>query len=183
MEADDAIRPVEEDMEKTTLWPPHRFAFQELLKGELDYEAVIPWERFEELLGFKREGRTEWNFRNEWIALSVLVKEAGFIFTERHMEGKGVKVMERKRMAEHVRMRENAKANESLRFSTMLSMVPREGLERLVVKKLDHWETKAAVLGATAKVLLRKRNLPTPDMAVKSVKQLMQPDPRKDAAK
>lgn len=183
MENEEDIFSPNEEAHEVTVWPPHRYAFQELLKGELAYDAIIKWPRIEELVGFKREGLTEWKFRGEWFSLCALVKEAGFIFTERGMNGEGVRVMARTEMADHVRQRENAKANESLRYSLMLSKVPREDLQEREVKKLDHWETKAAVVGATAKVLLRKRNLPTPEMAVKSVKQLAWEDPGKDAAK
>lgn len=166
-----------DDTQEPKVWPPHKYAFEELSKGELRYDAVIKWERFEGLLGVKRTGVTEWKFRGEWMSLTRLVKEAGFLFTERGMHDKGVRVLSRDEMADTVRQRELGKANDSLRNSLMLSNVPRENLSLSDIKKLDHWETKAAVVGATAKVLLRKRNLPSPEMAVKSVRQLAVNDP------
>lgn len=154
-------------------WPPHKYALETVQEsGELDYGRTIVWARIEELFGYAREGETEWKFRAEWIEFCKLIKETGFSLTERGMHGEGVRVLQREEMADYVKTKEIAKANDSLRHSLMLSQVPREGLELREVKKLDHWETKSAVVGATSKVLLRKRSLPSPEMVTKSINQI-----------
>ena len=170
--------PREEDDVKS--WPPHKYAMEELTKsGELAYGAEIAYSRIEALFGYGRQGAQDWKFRGEWIQLCARVKEAGFLFSEAGCPPDTFRVLKREEMADAVKRRELASANASLRHSLMLANVPRKELKPHEVKKLDHWETKSAVVGATAKVLLRKRNLPSPEMAVKSLRQLAYHDPTK----
>lgn len=158
-------------MEAISEWPPHKYTLNELKKRELiKYGAEIPWDLLEKLIN--SGPRNEWNFKAQYIEFSQALKEEGFMLSETKMNGLGVRILDRQEMAEVVKRNEYKKANDSLRNSLMLSQVPRAGLSPHEQKKLDHWETKTAVVGATGKVLLRKRSLPPPDMVVKSVKQL-----------
>lgn len=157
-------------------WPPHKYALNELKKSEeIGYGKTISWERIESLLD--RGPRDEWPFKGEFIELCQLLKEDGFLVTQSGMDGEGVRILNREEMSANVRNKEMGKANDSLRNSLMLSKVPRDNLDLKTVKGLDHWETKTAVVGATVKVLLRKRNLPTPEAAVRSVRLLATTQP------
>lgn len=152
-------------------WPPHKYAFAELVKrGRLDYGKSVTWEEIEELINLgPREG---WKFRGEYLSLCQLIKESGYLSTERGMNEAGFRILTRQEMADAVKNKELSKCNDTIRNSVMLSKVPRDGLSETESKKLDHWEEKTAVAGATAKVLLRKRSLPTPEMAIKSIRQI-----------
>lgn len=159
---------------EVTAWPPHKHAFQKLCAGdEVDYGITITWARLEELFGMKRE-LGDWKFRGEYLSLRLCFEEAGYLLTERGVSETGVRIMTREEMADVVRQREFNKANDSLRKSLTLAKVPRDGLPDAEVRKLDHWETKLAVIGATAKLLLRKRSLPSPQNAVGALKQSLE---------
>lgn len=156
---------------QTTPWPPHKHAFQQLHAcGEVEYGNAVLWPRLEELFGMKRD-ITDWKFRGEYLAMRLCFEEAGYLLSERGMNGEGVRIMNREEMADVVRQREFTKANDSLRKSLTLSKVPRDGLADDTIRKLDHWETKLAVVGATSKLLLRKRSLPSPQNAVGVLRQ------------
>jgi len=153
-------------------WPPSKFAFEQMqAAGEVKYGLAIPWERIEELFGIN--DRESWPFRGEWFALRGMFEEAGLFVTEAKMNDIGFRFLDRVEMADAVRNRENKKSDDSLRKSLALSKVPRDGLAENDVKKIDHWEAKAALIGATSKVLLRKRSLPSPEMAIRSVKEYL----------
>lgn len=160
-----------EETGETTEWPPHKYALAQLEKqGRIRYNEVIRWAELEKLID--SGPREEWAFRGQYLCLADALKQQGFLLTQRGMNDEGVRILSREEMADVIREREHNKANDSLRNSLTLSKVPRDGLEPHQVKKLDHWETKSALVGATAKVLLRKRNLPSPEMAIKSIKQI-----------
>lgn len=149
-------------------WPPHKHAISVLEgNGTLAYGKFIPWTTIEQL--FNCGDRDDWAFRSEYIKFSDKLKESGFLLTECGTNGEGIRILTREEMAAAVKSRELSKANDSLRNSRMLSNVPRDGLSEATIKALDHWETKTAVVGATSKVLLRRRHLPTPEMAIKSI--------------
>lgn len=160
--------------ETTSVWPPNRHAFDQLREmGKVGYGESVS---FDVLIDLFKVGSdlTSWKFRGEYLALRQLFEEHGFLVTERGMNGNGFRVLNREEMADLVRQRETNKANDSLRKSLTLSLVPRDGMAEVDARKIDHWETKAAVIGATSKLLLRKRSLPQPDQAVKSIRQQLQ---------
>ena len=158
--------------DELTTWPPSKFAFEQMTAaGEVKYGASITWKRIEEL--FKITDRDGWPFRGEWFALRGMFEDAGLFVTEAKMNDIGFRFLDRVEMADAVRHRESKKSDDSLRKSLALSKVPRGGLAEHEVKKIDHWEAKAALIGATSKVLLRKRSLPSPEMAIRSVKEYL----------
>lgn len=160
-------------------WPPHKYALAELKTRELvKYGSEIPWELIEEL--FDSGPRSEWPFRTQYMKLCEALKDEGFWPSEARMNGLGIRLLNREEMADRVKAEHVKAANASLNQSLMLSKVPRENLSYAEVKKLDHWETKAAVIGATAKVLLRRRSLPTPTNVIKSITQLASEAPAKE---
>jgi len=118
--------------------------------------------------------RGEWKFISQYMSLVDQLKLHGYIVTQKGVHDTGIRILNREEMAEVVKEREYKKANDSVRNSLTLSKVPRTDLETHEVKKLDHWETKSALIGATVKVLARKRNLPTPSKVVESIKKLSQ---------
>ena len=157
--------------EKTKVWPPHKYAHEQLTKsGEVEYGNIISWKRIHEL--FRSGPRDQWPFIGEWMNFTNILKLDGFVVTERGMNDKGVRILTREEMADYVRHKETNKANDSLKNSLMLSKVPTEGLSEEHIKKLGHWSDKAALVGATAKVFLRKKNLPSPEMAIKSLRSI-----------
>ena len=152
-------------------WPPHKYALEKLGEmGKISYGEIIEWETIEGLID--RGDRTGWAFRGEYMSMTDCLKEMGYMVTERGMNETGIRILTREEMADVVKNKELRKCNDSLRNSLMLAKVPRHELPEEEVKKLDHWETKVAVVGATSKVLLRRRNLPSPEMAVKSIKDV-----------
>lgn len=154
--------------EELKKWPPSQHAFEQMKKdGVAQYGSVIKWDYICEMFGI--DDREGWPFRTEWFKLRELFEEDGFLLTEKDQNEEGFRFLDRLEMADAVKCREIKKANDSLRKSITLSKVPREKLAESEVKKLDHWEAKAALIGATSKVLLRKRSLPSPEMAIKSV--------------
>ena len=154
-----------------SVWPPHKHAFEQL-EDKLEYGAQFKWDEICELLGIDQSRRTEWTFLNEWFALKELIQMEGFFASERGMRGVGVRLLLREEMASLVRSKEKRKANDSLMRSVVLSKVPRDGLNETHVSSLDHWENKAACIGATAKALIRKRKLPPIEMITKTIKEL-----------
>lgn len=160
--------------------PDHKYAFESLMtSGEADYGKIVEWERVEELFGMKGKAQTE-KFRFKYISMSGLFQDAGFLLTEGGMNGKGFRFLTREEMADKVRQRETNKANDSLRKSLTLSRVPREGLAQAEIQKLDHWEVKTAVIGATSKLLLRKRSLPSPQNVVSNLRSDLNQPPTPD---
>jgi hypothetical protein len=154
-----------------TKWPPSEYALEQLKEmGLINYGQQIEWAVIEKLLD--SGPREDWPFRSQYLSLVDLLKNMGYIVTQRGMNDLGVRILSREEMAEVIKDRETAKANDSLRNSLTLSRVPRDGLKEHEVKKLDHWETKTAIVGATSKILLRKRSLPMPEKAVETVKKL-----------
>ncbi len=151
-------------------WPPSKAAFEDL-KERFEYGLIVRWEELEEF--FETEHRDNWDFRTHWLNLIRLIETEGFFVTERGQAGKGFRFLNRREMADHVKARENKKAHDSMRKSLCLSKIPREGLSELEAKKIDHWENKSAVLAATAMAILRKRELPSPEMMTKSVRQIL----------
>jgi len=158
------------DSGEATEWPPYKYALRMLEeRGRLQYGSVIDWDELEKLIN--RGPRNFWPFRNQYVSLCAELKKMGFISTERGMNDRGIRILERLEMADYIRQKETQKANNSLLMSLSLSKVPRDGLKENEAKKLDHWETKTAVIGATSKVLLRKRTLPAPQKVIETVKQ------------
>lgn len=152
-------------------WPPHKAAFAKLTEeGLISYGSQISWEKLTDLINMG--DRDDWRFRGEYLNLCQRLKEEGFLSTERGMNDMGIRLLTREEMAIAVKNRELSKATDSIRNSLMLSNVPRDDMAEEKVKALDHWEEKSALIGATSKVLLRKRNLPSPEMAVKSIQQI-----------
>jgi len=157
-------------MDATSIWPPSKYALERLMEeNRISYGAFISFEDIEKL--FNVGDRTSTKFIFQMIEFRSLLKWEGFAVTERDTKD-GIRILDREEMADHVRRKESSKANNSIRNSLMLSKVPREGMKEEDVKSLDHWENKSAVLGAVTKNLIRKRNLPNPETAVKSVRQI-----------
>lgn len=158
-------------MDTADQWPPHKAAFSELESRELIfYGSQITWDLLTDLINLG--DRDDWRFRGEYLELCQKLKEEGFMATERGMNGTGIRLLTREEMAGAVKRREHAKANSSIRNSIMLSQVPRGGLPEERAKALDHWEAKSALVGATTKMLLRRRSLPSPEMQIKSINQI-----------
>ena len=157
--------------EETKTWPPHKHAFEQL-EDQLEYGAQFKWTDVCGVLGISLEKRTTWAFLQEWFHLKNLIQREGFFPSERGMRGVGFRLLLREEMADLVRAKEHRKANDSLMRSAVLSKVPRDGLDKTRVAALDHWENKAACLGATGKAILRKRKLPPIEMVVKTIKQI-----------
>lgn len=159
-------------MEEAKKYPPYKHAIAELEnRGLLKYGSRIKWEIMQELIGVN--DRESWAFRGQMLELSAKLKEDGFLTTEKNMNGEGIRIQSREEMADSVRNREMAKANDSMRNSIMLSNVPREKMDEKDIAKLDHWEEKSALMGATSKMLLSKRKLPSPELVIKSVKEIV----------
>jgi len=159
------------NVEEVSVWPPHKHAFEQL-QDKLEYGAQFTWDVICELLGIDKNKRAEWTFLQEWFALRELIQSEGFFASERGMRGVGVRLLLREEMAALVNSKERRKANDSLMRSTVLSKVPREGLSEGQVRSLDHWENKAACIGATSKALIRKRKLPPIEMVTKTIKEI-----------
>ena len=160
------------ESETSTVWPPHKYALQKLKETEkLAYGQIITWELLQSLIN--RGPIDEWPFRGEYMELCRLAKEEGFLLSQTSTNGEGVRVLSREEMATAVHNREASKANDSLRNSLMLSRVPKDGLSEKEVRKIEHWETKAAIIGAASKHLLKKRSLPSPEMVIKSLRQTL----------
>ena len=160
-----------EDIKDVSTWPPHKHAFEQL-DDRLEYGAQFKWDEVCRLLGMDENNRTEWAFLREGFALKGRIQKEGFFPSERGMGGVGFRLLLREEMAKLVRGKEHRKANDSLMRSAVLSKVPRDGLSEADVSSLDHWENKAACIGATGKALLRKRKLPSIEMITKSIKEL-----------
>lgn len=153
--------------------PPERHAFETLVaSGELTFGKQILWGRLSTLFG-EPYNPESWKWRGRYLSFVKLAKGSGFFITEDSMQQKGVRVRLREEVAEHVRTRENRKANDSLFTSLAVAAIPREGLKSEEVKALDHWEMKSAVVGATAKLLLRRRSLPDPRNTAKTINQIL----------
>jgi len=159
------------DVEEVSVWPPHKHAFEQM-QDKLEYGAQFTWDVICEFLGIDQSKRAEWAFLQEWFALRELIQREGFFPSERGMRGVGVRLLLREEMAALVRSKEQRKANDSLMRSAVLSKVPREGLSETQVASLDHWEYKAACIGAAGKALLRKRKLPRIEMITKTIREL-----------
>ena len=160
--------------ENAKAYPPEVEAYRQL-KTQIDYGAEFMWKDVLQWMGLPptaAEAPRGWDFNDPWMKLSKMLESDGYLVTERGMNAKGFRVMQRLEMADYIKSNQYRAANKSLEASLCLSRVPREGLEKHEVKKLDHWEEKTALIGATGKVLLRKKNLPSPEMVVKSIKQV-----------
>lgn len=154
-----------------TEWPPYKNAINQLQKlGLIKYGAEISWQLLEELIDMG--DRESWRFKSQFIILTAQLKNMGFMLSQKGLNGTGVRILKREEMADLVNRREFYKAHDTLRNSQMLSEVPRDDMAESDIKKLDHWEHKTAILGATAIAILRRRKLPPADMAVKSIRQL-----------
>lgn len=164
---------IDPEENEAQVWPPSKHAYSVLMEGgEIDYGKEIPWKRIEELLDLDCS-RDDWRFRGEYLNLRMMLEADGYLVTERGMDSAGLRILTREEMADKIRQREFSKANDSLRKSLTLAMVPREGMSSADVKKLDHWETKTAVIGATHKMLLRRRSLPAPQNAINELKKTL----------
>lgn len=160
--------------EDTKAYPAEREAFMHIM-DRIEYGATFEWDDVCAWMGLPVEAANlprEWEFNQPWLRLSKMLESEGFFSTERGMNGSGFRILTREEMAHHVKCRELRSANVSLSNSVVLGKVPRDGMSDSDIKKLDHWEEKSALIGATAKVLLRKRNLPSPEMVIRSVKQI-----------
>lgn len=160
--------------DQTKSYPSEQEAFKQIM-SVIEYGATFQWPTVCDWMGFDVsvvELPRTWEFNQPWMKLVKLLEHEGYFLTERGMNGKGFRILERTEMAEYVKNKELRAANQSLENSLCLSKVPRDGLNDSDLKKLDHWEEKSALVGATAKVLLRKRNLPSPEMTIKSIKQM-----------
>lgn len=111
-------------------------------------------------------------FIGESIQFRKAAKELGYILSERGTNGTGMRVLTREEMADHVRNEEFRAAHRSALNATCLGAVPRTDLDELDSAKLDHWEKKAGILAAVQFSLLRSKTLPSPEMAIKSLKQI-----------
>lgn len=162
------------DPQNTTAWPPEKEAHQKIMQV-IDYGKSFEWDEVCQWFGLDRqtaEVPRGWDFNQPWMKLRELLALEGFDLTERGMHGKGFRVLERAEMADAEKGRMIGESNKRLLASLKLSKVPREGLQESESKKLDHWEEKSALIGATYKTLLRKRNLPSPEMVIKSIQQM-----------
>jgi len=162
---------MESDDHETSVWPPHRHAFEQL-EERLGYGEQFTWHEVCDLLEINPAKRDSWVFLQEWLGLKHAIENEGFLVTERGMNGKGFRLLLREEMAARVRASENRKADDSIRKSFVLSQVPRDDLAPEDAAALDHWENKAAILGAAGKTLIRKRKVPPIEMMIKSIKAL-----------
>ena len=152
-------------------WPPHKYALEQLQQqGYVAYGAAIPMRLLVDLIDMGEPDT--WQFRGEYLELSKALKNMGYVPTEAGQEGKGIRILTREEMAEWAKRKEHRKAQDSIRNSSTLSHVPREGLTMEQAKELEHWEQKSALLGASATVLLRRKELPSPEMTVKALRDL-----------
>ena len=160
-----------DDVQETTVWPPHKHAFEQL-EARLAYGGQFTWDEVCDLLGIAPTKRESLVFLQEWLGLKGAIENEGFLVTERGMNGKGFRLLLREEMAARVRASEHRKAHDSIRKSLVLSKVPRDDLAPEDMAALDHWENKAAILGAAGMALIRKRKVPPVEMVVKSIRAL-----------
>lgn len=154
--------------------PPEREAFDRIMEV-IEYGKVFKWEQVCEWMGIEVEKAKEdrgWEFNTPWLNLARMLRSQGYFITERGMDNEGFRVLLREECADRVKSEQYRFANSSIEQGFALSKIPREGLDEIEAKKMDHWEQKCILVGTVTKSLLRKRELPSPEMAIKSLKQI-----------
>jgi hypothetical protein len=164
-----------------TQWPPYRHAYAELHSGgEVDYGLLIQWDRLLKLFNLPGGTRDSWKFRGQWFKLKDALEQDGYMLTEAGTSGRGIRILTREEMAPIIKARESRKAGDSLRKAEILGKVPRAGLDPETASNLDHWQLKTALLGATARTLMRRRVLPSPETFTPSLRQIHGGKPDED---
>lgn len=152
---------------KLPLW---KSALEQAMDDDLiQYGAFIP---FEWLEGEFRTLREETKFRFELMGFVGALMRGGYMASERGCEGRGIRILKREEMAEAA-LRKTRNAIESThRRGACLAVVDRSELAEDDKVKLDRAEAKLLFTSAVAAAAMRRKNIPSPEMGVKSIKQI-----------
>lgn len=154
------------NIKRLPLW---RDAVEDLEQaGMLSHGSVIPRKWFESAFAAESDSMP---FTREMIPFRKALRERGFILTQRGMNG-DYRICAREEMAEIVRAEEFRKAHRSALNAACLGAVDTSEMDEIEVKKLKHWEERAGLNAAIQLHILRRKTLPTPEMAIKSLKQI-----------
>lgn len=156
-----------ESISKLPLWKSAVETASDL--GMLSYGGFIPYEWLEDQLHERRDG-PKFNF--EKIQFCAALKKLGYIASERGTRGKGLRILEKDQMADHVRKAELAKIKQTFNNANCLGAVDTSDMKPIERDKVEFWERKANLIGMAALSMMRRKKLPEPNMVVQSLKQL-----------
>ncbi len=139
--------------------------------GKPLYGTNILWSEMLEAFGV--EDLDSWKFRKEYLPFREELKALGYFTTETGMEDKGIRILKREEVAAHVKADEYRKAHHSIKNALGLGAIDTDGLPHEVVSGIDYMQRKSGLIGAESLRVLRRRKLPaSPEMEIKSVKQI-----------
>ena len=139
-------------------------------EGKLEYGAAFPWSSLEKDWNVKRNGR---GWLRDWLAFRDYLNTLGFYVSQAGQNEKGFRLLTREEMAEWTHRVELRKVRNSAKNALTLGIVDRTGLSQQDVASLDLWQRKCGIIAHAGMAVIRKRTLPpTPDMPIKSVKQI-----------
>jgi len=159
--------PITDNQRTLPLW---KNTMEKLLENAaFGYNYLITFEFLERELSEKRD-TVAFNFA--LIPLRQAMKLEGYLLTADGTNGEGLRVATREEMAKIIKGQEFHKINHTMNSHLCLTAVNTSGMDSEDIKKLEHWRDKTGLTATVCSKLLRMREIPTAEMAIKSLKQI-----------